>query len=170
MRKYLIKLSEYIDWTVDKIGSSTSWLTLILMLLICFDVVMRYIWNSSKTWILELEWHLFSVLFLLGASYTLLHDKHVRVDLFYEKLSEKQKNLVNVIGTILFLIPWCLMILNTSWDYAMNSLSFNEKSSQPNGLPARYVIKFFIWIGFALLLIQALSTIIKSIYSGSKSQ
>lgn len=138
------------------------------MILICFDVIMRYIWNSSKTWILELEWHIFSVLFLVGASYTLLHDKHVRVDLFYEKLSERKKNMINAIGMILFLTPWCIMILNTSWDYATNSLSFNEKSSQPNGLPARYVIKFFIWFGFALLLLQSLSVLIKAVIGSKK--
>lgn len=169
MKEALLRISSSIDTLTERIGRGVSWLSLLLMLIICVDVFLRYTLNSTKTWIIELEWHLFAILFLLGMSYTLLHDKHVRVDLFYEKLGSGRQRLINVIGILLLVLPWCLVVLDTSWDYFSNSLSFREGSPQPNGLPARYVIKSFIFTGFFLLLLQAVSQLIKSIYGASSS-
>jgi TRAP-type mannitol/chloroaromatic compound transport system permease small subunit len=160
----LLKVSDHTDRFIHRIGLSVSWLTLIMVILICMDVFLRYLLSSTKTWIIELEWHLFSVLFLLGLSYTFQHQKHVRVDLFYEKMSKKYRNLVDTVSILLFLIPWCIIVIHTSFDYAMNSWSFRETSPQPNGLPARYIIKFFISTGFVLLLIQGVSSLIRIIY------
>lgn len=165
MKSSLLKISSAIDRTIDQTGQLVSWISLILILLICVDVFMRYFLNTSKIWMVEMEWHLFSVLFLLGASYTLLHDKHVRVDLYYENYSHERKNIVNALGIIIFVIPWCLIILTTSWDYAANSFSFSEGSPQPGGLPARYLVKSVIFLGFFLLLVQAISILIKSLVS-----
>ena len=165
MKSSLLKISSAIDRTIDQTGQLVSWISLILILLICVDVFMRYFLNTSKIWMVEMEWHLFSVLFLLGASYTLLHDKHVRVDLYYENYSHERKNIVNALGIITFVIPWCLIILTTSWDYAANSFSFSEGSPQPGGLPARYLVKSVIFLGFFLLLVQAISILIKSLVS-----
>ena len=165
MKSSLLKISSAIDRTIDQTGQLVSWISLLLILLICVDVFMRYFLNTSKIWMVEMEWHLFSVLFLLGASYTLLHDKHVRVDLYYENYSHERKNIVNALGIIIFVIPWCLIILTTSWDYAANSFSFSEGSPQPGGLPARYLVKSVIFLGFFLLLVQAISILIKSLVS-----
>lgn len=159
---FLSKIASGIDKFTDRIGQMTSWITLILVVMICIDVVMRYLFSITKTWIIELEWHFFAVLFLLGASYTLLADKHVRVDVFYERFSPQRKNLVNILGVLLFLIPWSAVIIYYGWDYMVNSFSFREGSSQPNGLPARYIIKSFIVIGFVLLLLQGISELIKA--------
>jgi len=161
MKNLLLKFAKGVDLLIDRLGSSVSWLTTILMIIICADVFLRYLLDQSENWIVELEWHLFAIIFLVGASYTLLHDKHVRVDLFYEKFSPAKKDFVNFLGILLFLIPWSLVILYYGWDYVANSFSFRESSSQPNGLPARYVIKSFIVIGFGLLLLQGLSGLIK---------
>ena len=163
MKTMLLKVSSVIDNIIDQIGQLISWISLILILLICVDVFMRYFLSTSKIWMVELEWHLFSVLFLVGASYTLLHDKHVRVDLFYENYSPKRKRIVNALGILILIIPWCLIILTTSWDYALNSFSFREGSPQPGGLPARYIVKSIIFCGYFLLLVQAISILIKSI-------
>ncbi len=161
MSSALIKLSKAIDMLIDRLGRSVSWLTTILMVIICLDVIMRYLFSQSENWIVELEWHLFAIIFLVGASYTLLHDKHVRVDLFYEKFSSSKKDLVNFLGILLFLVPWTMVVIYYGWDYTANSFSFREASSQANGLPARYVIKSFIVVGFALLLLQGVSGLIK---------
>ena len=169
MRNVLIGLSEVVDRLNDYIGRKTSWLTTVLMILICVDVLLRYLFSNTKTWVIELEWHLFGIIFLLGAAYTLLHDKHVRVDLFYERFSNKKKRWVNSIGMLLFLIPWCVVIIYYGFDYAANSFSFRQGSSQPNGLPARYIIKSFIALGFGLLLLQGISELIKNIYSQDRS-
>ena len=93
------------------VGKAVSWLTTLLIFLICTDVVFRYVFNFSKTWILDLEWHLFAAIFLLGAAYTLYEDKHVRVDVFYNNYPEKKKAWINIIGTVVLLIPWATLIM-----------------------------------------------------------
>lgn len=118
---------------------------------------------------MELEWHLFSIIFLFAAGYTLQKNKHVRVDLFYEKFSDKQRAWINLSGTILFLIPWCLVIIYFSSIYALNSWTIGETSPDPGGLPARYLIKFCIPIGIFLLMLQGISIIYKSLRTIRKS-
>jgi len=160
----LQRIAKTIDDINEWIGDKVSWLTIILVMIMCIDVFNRKVLNFSENWILELEWYLFGILFLLGFAYTWKEDKHVRVDLFYDKYSEKQKGLVNFVGTLIFVIPWCVIVIKTSWDYGMNSWSFREGSPNHNGLPARYFIKFMITFGFFLLLTQAISILIKSYF------
>jgi len=140
-----------------------AWLTTVLVLLMCYDVFMRYTFDSSKAWILELEWHFFALIFLLGTSYALKEDKHVRVDVFYADFSEKKKAWINMIGTLFFLIPWCLVIIWKSGIYAYSSFDILEGSAQPGGLPARFIIKGMITFAFVTLLFQGISQILKSI-------
>ncbi len=137
-----------------------SWLNVALVLLICLDVLFRYFFSFSKNWILELEWHMFSLVFLLGSAYALQYDKHVRVDVFYQKFSDKTKAIINLVGTVVFLIPWSYLVVTTAYKFANNSWYIREGSNQPGGLPARYIIKFMIVIGFILLALQGVSQII----------
>jgi TRAP-type mannitol/chloroaromatic compound transport system permease small subunit len=166
MKQFLSMASFVIDNYIDRMGKVVSWLTTLLMIVICIDVVMRYLFSATETWILELEWHLFAVLFLLGASYALLHNKHVRVDVFYEKFSSKRRNLVNALGVVLFLLPWGWVIVTNGWDYMSNSWAWGEGSPQPTGLPARWFVKSMIVIGFGLLMIQGISELIKATVGG----
>ena len=145
------------------VGRSVAWLTTALVVLVCFDVIVRYVFNDTAAWIMELEWHLFALIFLLGAGYALKHDRHVRVDLFYTKFSKREKAWVNLIGGFVFLIPWCLIVIKYSFDYALESYNDNEMSPDPGGLPARYFIKFAITIGMSLLLLQGIATLAESI-------
>ena len=163
MKQFLLLACFVVDNWIDRMGRALSWVTTILMLVICFDVIQRYFFNQSQTWLLELEWHLFSLIFLLGASYALLHNKHVRVDVFYERFSDNCRDWVNIIGVILFLVPWVIIIITHGMDYMLNSFSFKEGSPQPNGLPARYIIKSVIVIGFVLLGIQGLSIFLRTV-------
>jgi TRAP-type mannitol/chloroaromatic compound transport system permease small subunit len=101
-----------------KMGQWISWTCLLLVLLICCDVFLRYVLNTSKTWMVDLEWQLFSLLFLWWAGATWLADKHVQVDLFYSNWSLKRKVLVNNVGTVFLLLPWCAIIIFTSASYA----------------------------------------------------
>lgn len=156
------KISHFFSQINERVGQATAWLTAILMLLICFNVTARYLFNNSVAWRTELEWHLFALIFLLGAGYALKHDKHVRVDLFYAKFSKKQKALVNFLGTLLFLLPWCAVIIYASYQYAHSSWMMKE-GSPDNGLPARYLIKFAITVGFSLLFLQAISLLVSSL-------
>ena len=162
MRHLLKSFAQGIDALNNWIGKTISWLTTILVVLVCFDVITRYLFSDTQAWIMELEWHLFALTFLLGAAYCFLHDKHVRVDLFYAKFSDKDKAMVNFIGALLFLIPWCIVIIKVSYDYALQSYLMGETSPDPGGLPALYIVKFAITIGVFLLLLQAISSLIKS--------
>ncbi len=151
-----------IDDLVERAGRGVSWLSLLLVLLIGVDVVLRYLfnWNSSANQ--EMEWHLFAALFLLGAAYTLKHDKHVRVDVFYSRFSAKNQALVNFIGTLIFLIPFCLVVIWTSIPFVMDAWQIGESSPEPGGLPYRFIIKSMIPLGALLLFLQALSLLLKS--------
>jgi len=156
------KISEKISAFNNWVGHKTAWLTVALVILFCYDVLMRYAFNHTKVWIGELEWHLFSLIFLFGAAYTLDHDRHVRVDLFYDKFSKKKKAWVDFAGTLLLLLPWCVVILVNSIIYAGHAFQQMEGSPNPGGLPYRFIIKSAISAGFLLLLLQALSILIKT--------
>ncbi len=153
----------YINIATEKVGNLVSWLSVLLVLLISIDVLVRYLFKFTFIWMVELEIYVFGFLFLLGAGYTLKYGKHVRVDVFYAKLSEKRKAWVDLFGGLLYLLPWCLIIISSSWKYAYNSFQIKESSAQAGGLPALYILKFSIVIGFVLLLLQGISTILSSI-------
>lgn len=140
-----------------------AWLTTALVLVIMYDVVARYLFNTSSAGIVELEWYLFSFIFLLGAAYALKHDRHVRVDVFYQNFSPKRQAWVNLIGCTFFLIPFCVVVIIASLEFTANSWAIQEGSADPGGLPARYIVKAAIPIGFVLLLLQAISLLTHSL-------
>ena len=160
------KLKKYIhlvDSMNEKIGKAISWLTLILVLVVCFDVITRYVFKSSSVGVQEFEWHLFAVIFLMGGAYTLKHEKHVRVDIIYSRLTEKKQAVINLIGAVLFLIPFCLLIINSSIDFVWNSFIIGESSPDPGGLPARFILKAVLPVSFVFILLQGFSLMFKSI-------
>lgn len=163
MIQLLSKIENGIGTINEVLGRAASWLTFVLVLLVCYDVTVRYLFKDTQTWIIELEWHLFALIFLLGAGYTLKHDHHVRVDLFYTNFSKRDKAWVNLSGAILFLIPWCIVIMIYSFAYANNSFQIGEGSPDPGGLPARYVIKYAMTVGVGFLLLQAIASVCNSV-------
>jgi TRAP-type mannitol/chloroaromatic compound transport system permease small subunit len=163
MEKLLHQIIFGIEKISEMVGRAASWLTTLLVLLVCFDVMRRWLINDTEAWIMELEWHIFALIFLMGAAYSLKHDKHVRVDLFYASFSERDKAWVNLVGALIFLIPWCVIIVIFSWQYAAESLHIGESSPDPGGLPARYLIKFAIPLATFLLLLQGIAEILKAI-------
>lgn len=158
------KAIDIINKISDLVGGVAAWCTSLLVVLVCYDVFMRYFFANSKTWILELEWHLFAVIFLLGAAMTLKDDKHVRVDVFYSNWSARKKAWVNLIGAVLLLIPWCLIVIWKAGVYTSLSFAIREGSPQPGGLPARYLIKGGVALGFTILLLQGIALLLRSIY------
>ena len=145
------------------LGRTISWSSIILIFIIVSDVFFRYVFSLTSAATYEIEWHLFGLMFLLGAAWTLDQDKHVRVDLFYQNFSPKMKASINLIGTLIFLIPFCWVTLITSIDFVQSSFLHNETSPDPGGLPARYLIKLAIPVGFGLLILQGIVVIINSI-------
>lgn len=156
---------DFLELANEKVGKLVSWCAILLVGVISIDVVLRYLFQFTYIWIVEIEIYLFGLLFLLAAGYTFKHDKHVRVDVFYTKLSLKGKAIIDLLGTVLLLLPWCYVVISSSWKYAYSSFLIKESSAQAGGLPALYVLKFSIVIGFAFLLMQALATIIKAIHT-----
>lgn len=158
---------------LDKInrwaGAIAGWSCFLLVLLICIDVLMRYLLGFTLIWIIEVEIYLFAAIFLLGSGYALQKDKHVRVDVFYSKWTDRQQAWVDLIGHFLLLLPWAIVIAWVGYNYGYMSFLIGEKSAQPGGLTALYVLKFFIFIGFFLLILQAISQIIKSIIAIQKT-
>ena len=152
-----------IEKIVQKVGNLCSWLSFALVILITIDVFLRYIFNFSSASLFELEWHLFAIIFLLGSSLTLQKDEHVRVDVFYSKLSERNKEIINIIGNLFFLLPFSITILYTSIPFVEDSLIILESSPDPGGLPYRFLIKSMIPLSFLLIAAQGVINILKSI-------
>ena len=139
------------DKIANLIGKFCSRLSLLLVILVSSDVFLRYIFNFSTASLYELEWHVFAVIFLLGSVYTLHIDEHVRVDVFYNKFSKKNKKLVNLFGSLIFLIPFGIVISYTSIPFVEDSYNILESSPDPGGLPFRFLIKSIITVSFFLL-------------------
>ncbi|MCG8342341.1 MAG: TRAP transporter small permease subunit [Chlorobiales bacterium] len=152
-----------IDALTERTGRGVSWLALLLVLVVVYDVFTRYVLSSSSVAVQELEWHIFSLLFLLAAAYTLKHNKHVRVDIFYVRLTEKQRALVNIVGGVLFLLPFTAVVVFASWSFVSSSFFIFESSPDPGGLPYRYVLKAAIPVGFVLFLVQGVAEIFRSV-------
>ena len=153
----------FLENIIKKIGQLCSWLCLALVILISFDVFLRYLFNFSTASLYELEWHLFAIIFLLGSAYTLQKNEHVRVDVFYNKLSEKNKNIIDLAGDIVFLLPFSLAIFYTSIPFVEDSFRILESSPDPGGLPYRFIIKSIIPLAFLLLALQGIVRIIKNL-------
>jgi TRAP-type mannitol/chloroaromatic compound transport system permease small subunit len=153
-----------IDILNETIGRAASWLVLAMVLLICYDVTMRYSFNQGSVALQELEWHLFALIFLLGSAYTLKHNNHVRVDILYQSqyLSNKHRALINIFGILLFLIPFCVLILITTWPFVENAYYYLEGSPDPGGLPYRYLLKGSILVAFTLLILQGLAELLRN--------
>lgn len=154
-----------IELFIEKTGRAISWLVLALVLLICYDVAMRYLFQQGSVALQELEWHLFALLFLLGGAYTLKHDAHVRVDVLYQSryVSDKARAWISILGTVLFLFPFCLLIVLTSYPFVENAFFYNEGSPDPGGLPYRFILKSAILIGFAMIMLQGIAEILKNV-------
>lgn len=149
-----------IEAVIDTIGRATSWVALVIILLMTCNVILRYTLNYGSVWAQEMEWHLMGVLVLFGMSYALLKDDNVRVDLFYAHYSDRMKFLVDVLS-LLLLIAICGVIIWLSISYVEQSYSIGEISSDPGGLPFRWAIKALLPIGFGLLLIQSVGALLR---------
>lgn len=160
----LLRIAAAIDRFSDRTGRVLYWLSLAMVVVGGYNAVVRYLdkytgLGLSSNLYIELQWYLFALLFLLGAAYTLKQDAHVRVDVIFARLSPKGRAWVDLLGTVLFLVPFCLLMLWVSWPAVSNSWAVREMSPDPGGLP-RYPIKAVIPVAFFLLLLQGVSLFI----------
>jgi TRAP-type mannitol/chloroaromatic compound transport system permease small subunit len=145
------------------VGRAVRWLALLMLLAQFAVVVLRYLFGTSYIWGTETVLYLHAALFMLGAGYTLLVDGHVRVDIVYGSLSDRGKAWVDLIGTILFLVPTCLVILWFTWRFTANSWAIREGPLSVGGIPASFLLKTLIPAFAVLLLIQGVSLALRSI-------
>lgn len=145
-----------LDGFIDFVGRIASWTSLALVLLVAADVLLRYLFRIGAVWAGELEWHLLSPIVLLGMSYALLRDGHLRVDIVYARFPERLKRVVDLLAALLG-VAFALIVVFLSWRYVLQSWSIGEGSPDPGGLPARWALKAFIPVGFALLLVYSVA-------------
>ena len=141
----------------NRIGRAVSWLTLVMVLVTFLVVVLRYVFNLGWIWLQESVTYMHALVFMLGAAYTLGEDEHVRVDILYNRFSERGRAWVNCLGILLLLVPFCGLILFTSWDYVASAWSVHEGSPQAGGLAGVYLLKTVILVMPVLLLLQGLA-------------
>ncbi len=163
--KQLDKLANVIDRLNEWFGRLTAWLVVALVLLVCYDVGMRYLFQAGSVALQELEWHIFALIFLLGAANTLKHDEHVRVDVFYQSkwMTRRRQAMVNLLGCLFMLLPFCVLMIISAVPFVEMSFGWAESSPDPGGLPYRWLLKAIIPAGFVLLALQGLSLSIRSL-------
>ena len=157
---FLLRLSRAIDALNERVGHLVYWLILAAVLVSAGNAMVRYAFDMSSNGWLELQWYLFSAVFLLAAGYTLLHNEHVRIDVIIGRFSPQTRAWVDLLGGLFFLLPMAIVITVLSWPVFVESWTRNEVSSDAGGL-LRWPVKLLIPIGFLLLVLQGISEIIK---------
>lgn len=158
----LLKLARGIDRLSEGIGKATIWIVLVVVLISAGNAISRYALNlSSNAW-LEIQWYLFSAIFLLCAAYVLKRNEHIRIDVIAGRLSERGQNWIDVFGILFFLLPMAVLIAWTSWPVFMNAWHSGEMSANDGGL-IRWPVRLMLPVGFTLLILQALAELIKRV-------
>lgn len=152
----LLHLARLSDRIVVAIGRASTWLALVLIAVILFDVVTRRFFVLGSTKLQELEWHIHTILFMFCVGFAYLSDDHVRIDLFRAKMSQRTQDWIELIGCVVFVIPYCGIILFLSIGFAYDSFVGGEVSSAGTGLSHRWIIKSCMTFGFALLLLSGI--------------
>ena len=158
----LLGLSRAIDAMSERIGRIVYWLILVVVLISAANATIRKVFNYSSNAYLEIQWYLFSAVFLFGAGYTLLRNEHVRIDIIIGRFSVKVQTWIDVLGTIFFLMPMAVMFIYLSWPIFVRTYTHGEISTNAGGLliwPARILVP----IGFLLLILQGISELIKRV-------
>ena len=158
----LLKLSRRIDALTERIGKSAIWLVLIVVLISAGNAIMRYTINYSSNALLEIQWYLFGLIFFSCSGYTLLRNEHVRIDLISGRFSRRTQAWIDIFGILFFLMPMAIAIMVLSWPVFIDALKSSEMSNSAGGLivwPARLMVP----VGFLLLILQAISELVKRI-------
>ncbi len=153
----------FLDKITEYIGRFSALTLIFLTLLVVYDALSRYLFHSGSISLQELEWHLFDIIILLGISYALKEGAHVRVDIFYAQFSLRTKAIIDIFSLTFFILPFSFLILYMGYDFVLQSFVQMEGSSDPGGLPYRFLVKGLMLLSFFLLSLQSCSEIIKRI-------
>jgi len=158
----LLKLSQLIDWLNERVGKGAFWLVLIMTLISAGNATYRFVFNDSSNGLLEIQWYLFAAVFLMCSAYTLQKNEHVRIDVLSSKLSPRGLAVIDIIGTLFFLLPMVILVLWLSLPLVAESYRIDEYSANAGGL-LRWPVKALLPLGFTLLALQGVSELIKRI-------
>lgn len=153
----------FLDNLSEKIGRTIAWLTLLMVITQFSVVVLRYLFNIGWIAMQESILYMHALVFMLGAAYTLKHNAHVRVDIFYHKMTHRGKAWVDVLGTLLLLLPVCVFIFTYSWEYVASSWALLESSREAGGLSGLFVLKTSLLVMAGLLGMQGISLLLKNL-------
>jgi TRAP-type mannitol/chloroaromatic compound transport system permease small subunit len=159
--KLLLSIARAIDWLNERVGRAVYWLVLIAVLVSAGNASVRYALNTSSNAWLEIQWYLFAAVFLLASGYTLLNNEHIRIDVIIGRFSRRTQAWIDLFGHVFFLLPMAIIILWLSWPVFMNAYQSGEMSSDAGGL-IRWPARLMIPAGFALLVLQGFSQLIKT--------
>jgi TRAP-type mannitol/chloroaromatic compound transport system permease small subunit len=160
---FLVRAERAISKFSDLLGKIAALLFIVLLLNVFYDVIMRYLFNDVSIGMQELEWHLYATIFLIGVPYALFKEGHVRVDIIYAGLSPKRRALIDLIGTLVLLLPFTILVAKYGIDFTYESFTLGEQSGDPGGLPYRWLIKGVIPFAFITMAISGLGLMLKSI-------
>lgn len=158
----------HIENGIQSVSRFIAWTNLALVLVIIIQVVLRKVFSNGQIGLEELQWHLYATAVMFGTAYAQIRNLHVRVDLFYHKFSEKKKALVDLFGLLIFAIPFVVIVIMHSYDFAYEAWRVNESSSSPSGLPYRWLIKGVIPVSFSLLLLSMIARILRNLETLTK--
>ncbi|SVE60382.1 uncharacterized protein METZ01_LOCUS513236, partial [marine metagenome] len=169
--KQMLKISTILDKSIKSVGETAAWLNGILIVVIVGQVVLRYAFEKGLVTLEELQWHLYAVGIMLGMSYCVVRDSHIRLDLLHSRFSRPKKEVVELLGIVFLLIPIVILVMMHSVPYVTEAYRLGERSDSPVGLPYRFIIKAFIPVGFGLLGLAGLSRMIRaSLFLTNKSR
>lgn len=146
-------------------GRITSWLTLAMVIVTVIVVVMRYVFDAGAVWLQESVVWMHAVVFMIGAAYTLQQDEHVRVDIFYRDMTERRRAVIDLLGTLLFLLPLCVFLGYKAWDFVVVSWQLAESSREPGGMPYPFIplLKSVLLVMPLLLVLQGVAILIRAL-------
>lgn len=159
----ILRLANALGRFVEKVGIIAAWSALVLVLVIMFDVIGRHFFSSGSSKLQELEWHLHTILFMFCVGLGYMHDSHVRIDIVRERLGRRVQCCIEIVGCLLFLLPFCFVVIYYGIELTQRSWQVSEISSSATGLPYRWLIKSAIPLGTLLLAISGVSILLRSI-------
>lgn len=159
----LQRLAQLIDAANEHIGRVVSWLALVMVIIQVIVVIMRYVFGLGSIFMQESIIYMHAIVFLIAAGYTLLHNGHVRIDIFYGAMDARRRAIVDLVGTVVFLVPFCVTVFVISWPYVAKSWRILEVSQEGSGIPAIFLLKSVILVFTVLLLGQGLSLAARSL-------
>jgi TRAP-type mannitol/chloroaromatic compound transport system permease small subunit len=162
LTKILAAVADALDVVIDRIGRVTGWCSFAIVVVMAYNVLLRYFFRTGSVATQELEWHLMAPICMLGLSYAILKDGHVQVDILFGRFPEPLQNVIRFVSTVLVVLVIAIL-LKLSIPYVMQSYNIGEKSPDPGGLTHRWILKSMLPLGFALLLVQSFAAMLRAL-------